>query len=42
MLIELNTFENHSAGSKLSTNTYLMSVDFKCNSIVYTSTIFQY
>ena len=26
MLIEFNTFEKHSADSKLSTNTYLMSV----------------
>ena len=26
MLIELNTFQKHSADSKLSTNTYLMSV----------------
>ena len=26
MLIEFNTFQKHSADSKLSTNTYLMSV----------------
>ena len=26
MLIEFNTFQTHSADSKLSTNTYLMSV----------------
>ena len=26
MLIECNTFQKHSADSKLSTNTYLMSV----------------
>ena len=26
MLIELNTFQKHSADSKLSTNTYFMSV----------------
>ena len=26
MLIEFNTYQKHSADSKLSTNTYLMSV----------------